>query len=59
MSYFAAGVERARFAGFHRVSTGFCHPIVTRTLQRYAGALGGRLEIRAIFDDDHHVKLTA
>jgi hypothetical protein len=29
---FAAGVARARFAGFHRVSTGFCHPIVTRTI---------------------------
>jgi hypothetical protein len=53
---------RRRASAVCRISPrfdGFCHPIVTRTLQRYAGALGGRLEIRAIFDDDHHVKLTA
>jgi hypothetical protein len=27
-------MKRARFAGFHRVSTGFCQPIVNRAIRR-------------------------
>jgi hypothetical protein len=46
------------FAAFGRVSTGFCQPIVNRTLQHYVEALGGRLEIHAIFDD-RDIKLAA
>jgi hypothetical protein len=30
MTHFVGRVKRPRFAGLHRVSTTFCHPIVTR-----------------------------
>ena len=38
---FGGRMKRARFAGFHRVSTGLCQPIVNRAIRYHMGAGGG------------------
>jgi hypothetical protein len=60
--------ERGRTQGEVAATPGLSQPTVSRlrheedsvlaTLREYIGALGGRLEVRAVFPDEHTIHLT-